>query len=511
MTFSALLVLSTLAALPLRAQTARVVPAAVVPSAPIVVPAGTGAPLLNNALPGQALPAPSPLGTLGAPSPALAPSAPAAALASPAAAASPAARGVASAEAPAARTPDAPAARADSRPAPEPSGERQAATSSPSSEALFDGAAAKAQEPKEWTFMVFLNGHNNLDSFGTLNMKQMEQVGSNDKVNIVVQWASLGKPTKRMLIQRSADGGTVTSPVLESLPAVDMGDAGQLYEFIRWTVERFPAQKYMIDVWDHGSGWHTRNRKGMVTPLDISWDDQTGHHITTEQLGQVLRKTKALIGRPVDVLGFDACLMAMAEVVAEVADSVRYFAGSEELEPGAGWPYHKVLEQWLRTPNDDGSALVKALTEQFVKAYPRQVTFSGLDLAKFPAFMEAARALGAELARLDGTALAAARKAARETRRYGFNDYGDFLHFVSLVAKAPASALTAPVIDAFQTALRDLVVANGSSADRANSNGLSVWLPTSEGLWRTYGERYLAMTWHRLTGWGVAVKRLLGV
>ena len=119
--------------------------------------------------------------------------------------------------------------------------------------ALFDGS--QKAEPKEWTFMVFLNGHNDLDDFGEVNIKQMEKVGSNDRVNIVVQWASLGKPTKRMLIQRS-ETGEVSSPVIEELPAVDMGSADQLSEFIAWTVEHFPASHYMVDLWDHGAGWH---------------------------------------------------------------------------------------------------------------------------------------------------------------------------------------------------------------------------------------------------------------
>ncbi|MBI5200498.1 MAG: hypothetical protein HY925_02830 [Elusimicrobia bacterium] len=377
-------------------------------------------------------------------------------------------------------------------------------------ESLFDGTAPKA-EPKEWTFMVFLNGHNNLDRFGTLNMKQMEQVGSNDRVNIVVQWASLGKPTKRMLIKRS-ESGEVSSPVIESLPAVDMGDANQLYEFIKWTTEKFPAQRYMVDIWDHGSGWHIRrtgaNRS--VSPMDVSWDDQTGNHITTEQVGQVMAKVKALIGRPIDVLGFDACLMAMAEVVAEVKDSVRYFAGSEELEPGAGWIYDKALKQWLAAgPTDDGAALVKALTDTFVKAYGSAVTFSGLDLAKWDAFVAAAKNLAAEIAGLDKNGIDAVRKAARGTERYGFPDYGDYLHFVQLLGKG-ARVVSAPVLDAAARTLQELVIAHGSSKDRPNSNGLSVWLPGDAGLWRTHGKRYLELAWNKLTGWGEAAKRVSG-
>lgn len=377
----------------------------------------------------------------------------------------------------------------------------------PAPGAVFDGTG-KAAAPKEWTFMVFLNGHNNLDRFGTLNMQQMEKVGSNDRVNLVVQWASLGKPTKRLLVQRSERGDVVASPVIEELPPVDMGDAAQLSEFIRWSVERFPAARYMVDVWNHGSGW--RSRRAGFSPLDVSYDDQTGHHITTEQLGDVLRKAKALIGRPIDVLGFDACLMAMAEVAAEVADSVNYLAASEELEPGEGWPYDLVLKQWLAAPADDGAALVKALTEQFVKAYPRQVTFSGIDLRRFPEFAEAAKALSREIAALDAKGLEALRKAARETRRYGFNDYGDFLHFVLNASKPPAGTLSAASVERATRAFQAMLVAEAHSADRAGSHGLSAWLPTDAGLWRTYGKRYLGLAWQRLSEWAAVARKVAG-
>lgn len=373
--------------------------------------------------------------------------------------------------------------------------------------ALFDGTKQKT-ESKEWTFMVFLNGHNNLDDFGEVNIKQMEKVGSNDRVNIVVQWASLGKPTKRMLIQRS-ETGEVSSPVIEELPAVDMGSADQLYEFMRWAAEKFPAAHYMVDLWDHGAGWHARN-KGAFSPLDISWDDQTGNHITTEQLGVVMRKFRDLIGRPIDVLGFDACLMAMAEVMAQVADSVHYMAGSEQTEPGAGWPYEKVLKQWLAAEADDGAALLKALTEQYVAAYDRNVNFSGVDLTKLPAFIEAVKTLGQELAKLDAAKFAQARKAAQATQRYAISDYGDFMDFVAKLANAPVALVSAPVIAAVTAAHKALVVANDATADISASSGVSIWLPMSSYLWQEYGARYLGLIWHQLTQWGDFVKRLSG-
>ncbi len=151
--------------------------------------------------------------------------------------------------------------------------------------ALFLSNSVVAAEQKEWTFLLFLNGNNNLDDFGTLNMNQMETVGSSDKVNLVVQWASLEHRTvRRVLVKKDNDPRNVTSPVLENMGMVDMGDHRKLAEFIRWGVTNYPAKKYFVAVWNHGSGWHRmeRVRRGGVAAQDISFDDFTGNLITTE-------------------------------------------------------------------------------------------------------------------------------------------------------------------------------------------------------------------------------------
>ena len=134
---------------------------------------------------------------------------------------------------------------------------------------------------KDWTFLVYLNGNNSLDSFGPVNIEQMEKVGSTNKVNVVVQWASLsaGK-TVRLLAKKSADPTKVTSPIVQDLGKADMGDYRTLVDFIKWGAATYPAKHYFIDVWDHGSGWHGRRLETMAAgggfkPMDISWDDNT--------------------------------------------------------------------------------------------------------------------------------------------------------------------------------------------------------------------------------------------
>src|SRR4051812_33685323 len=89
----------------------------------------------------------------------------------------------------------------------------------------FGSLSAMAAE-KEWTFLLFLNGNNNLDSFGKLNINQMEKVGSSDQVNLVVQWASKANHgTKRLYVQKDDNASQVTSPIVQDMGQIDMGSA----------------------------------------------------------------------------------------------------------------------------------------------------------------------------------------------------------------------------------------------------------------------------------------------
>ena len=43
-----------------------------------------------------------------------------------------------------------------------------------------------------------------------------------------------------------------------------------------------------------------------------------------------MKDIQGQLGRPVDIVGYDACMMAMAEVAAEFSDSVDYLVASEK-------------------------------------------------------------------------------------------------------------------------------------------------------------------------------------
>ncbi len=369
-----------------------------------------------------------------------------------------------------------------------------------------------AAEQKEWTFLLFINGHNNLSSFGAMNINSMEEVGSTDQVNLVAQWAALNQPTKRLFIQKD-NSSQVTSPVIESMPRVDMGDYRQLVAFIDWGVKNYPAKKYFIAVWNHGSGWHKR-KGGEFQVQDISHDDYSGNAITTEQLGLAMQEAARIIGHKVDLYGSDACLMAMAEVAAEMKESVVAFAGSEEVEPGEGWPYAEFTKRWVENPSADGLTIGHYLSEEFLAAYSggvygtRDVTFSIMNLEKFGLLETVMQGLATEMANLNPSELAGIKSAASNTQSYTYSDYKDLKHFIEKLKASTTVKLAPEALNNVEAAVAEVVTSNHVSDEFRNSHGIAIWIPTYSSHWSSYGERYKGLKFHQATGWGHALEKM---
>jgi Clostripain family len=379
---------------------------------------------------------------------------------------------------------------------------------------FFQATVALGASPtqKEWTFLIYLNGNNNLDSFGTFNLKEMEKVGSTNDVNVVVQWASQAvTKTKRLLVQKSTDASQVTSPSVEELPRVDMGDYQTLIDFVRWGVQNYPAKHYFIDVWNHGNGWH---RSLKQTIRDISYDEISGNSITTQQLGLALADAAKVMGHKVDVYGSDACLMAMAEVAEEVADSVQVFAGSEEVEPGDGWPYDAVLTRWTANPTASASDVAKILVEEYVKSYQggehgtSEVTFSAFDLSKFSAFDSVFKDLATTVKGLNSADHKKVLATAKKSQRFYLRDYVDASDFLTNLGKEGITEITSDKIAALQTALSNLIIENQVTTSFTKAKGISMWIPPSKSTYSQYSDKYQALKFQANTGWGSALQTL---
>jgi hypothetical protein len=265
--------------------------------------------------------------------------------------------------------------------------------------ALMQPIQAK-QAKKPWTILVFAAADNNLRDFAPRNQKQMSVVGSNDTVNMLMHMDIRLSGNKKMSRRYYIDKNNPTPVEMAEKIAMDSGDPATLISACRWAIEEFPAEKYMLVLWNHGTGiidpygrrqfdtnfmFHynaeTNNFEldrtigfiDLIEALDdrgICWDDTTGNYLTNQKLEQALNEivTNQLKGQKFDIIAFDACLMSMLEVAEITKRYAKIQVSSQEVEPGPGWKYDEALSIF-NTPNPDKKDVAINIVNAFAKAY----------------------------------------------------------------------------------------------------------------------------------------------
>ena len=253
-------------------------------------------------------------------------------------------------------------------------------------------------ETAEWTVMVYLDADNNLESAGIDDINEMEMVGSTSEVNIVVQvdrvpysvlaYSNQGyaddtsngnwTTTRRYYVTQDFNPVLINSPLKIDLGELNMGEPQTLVDFANWAAINYPAKKYLLVIWNHGGGFRSLN-----LAKDIAWDDTNGgDKITMPELEYALSMISAQIGKNIDIVGMDACLMAMTEVAYQIKDYADILVTSEESEPEGGWPYDTILSQLVSNPLISPEELATDIVDKYIYSYPfSNVTQSAIDLS----------------------------------------------------------------------------------------------------------------------------------
>jgi hypothetical protein len=219
----------------------------------------------------------------------------------------------------------------------------------------------------------------------------------------------------------------------------------------------------------------------------IAYDDTARDFLDNLELRRVLEEVRDAIGRKIDVVGFDACLMNVLELASELQDTAGIIVGSEELEPVDGWPYDAVLKALAADPSMDGRALARVIVDEYLESYTTDdVTQSALDLGRSGAVERAVDELsGALIAAIADTAeYGAVARALNTAQRF---DMADFIDLYDLAEQLVAHSGAAPVRAAAQAVQQALagdqpyVIAEGHEGTRVErSHGVSIYFPRGQ-------------------------------
>ena len=386
---------------------------------------------------------------------------------------------------------------------------------------------AEARLRAQWTVLVYLDADNDLENAGIRNFNQMEMIGSTRNVHVVVQMDRMRgndpnndswTDTRRYLIIHDSDPQKMNSLRLDTTEAaldrappnngggapggdsanlgeLNMADPRTLRDFVGWGMTEFPADHYLLIVWDHGTGWQVRS--AAVEPLYryIVVDS------TSSSLLNVHDIPDALAGVEPDVIAFDACYMQELEVAYELRNSASYMVGSSAVEPSPGYNYARLLSN---IPDGaDPAQLSRIIVQQYAIEYPdpkANITQSAIDLSKIDNLASAmdtfARMLDAQ-SNTWGASLAVARVNSLDYSSTSSARYNvDLLHYAGLCANA-IGAPAAPAYAGISAALADTVIASVHNTDMPDAHGLAVYAPSPV----KYDPLYSQLSFARDTFW----------
>jgi len=372
--------------------------------------------------------------------------------------------------------------------------------------------STNTKKVKEWTIIAFMNARNNLAPHWIDKINEMEMVGSSDKVNVVVEIGRISGYSsadgdwtgcRRYYIQKDTDTDKVTSPVLLETSKCDMGSWEYLVDFVKWTKNNYPAKRYILVIWDHGSGWKGKNKT-----RGISYDEETNHYIKTTELKIALEK----IGG-VDILAMDACLMQMIEVAYEVKDYVEYIVASEDAEPIPGYPMDRWIKALCENPNLNTKEITTFIVDSYVERYQsmfRAVTQSVVNTKKLEGLVVLINQFIETLMFFNDKA------NAKTSSIYSWESWEpshkDFYHFVKLVTDNTQFDEIKIKGKALLDYLKNNVIVYNKVYGSVNQNayGISIYLPLSHPIISnnpiSYPADYDKLLWANDSKWDDLIK-----
>ena len=175
------------------------------------------------------------------------------------------------------------------------------------------GGQSEQENPQELTttVMIYMVGSDLEAKTGAGTEDLTEIAGSGvdlSKTNVLVyaggspKWHNdLADPEKHTVLLLKEEG----FQQITQLQAYSMGESQCLSNFLKYGYSNYPAQQYMLILWNHGNGPVMGYGKDMLFGNDS---------LTLSEMRQALEDSPFGEGNKLAWVGFDACLMASAEL-----------------------------------------------------------------------------------------------------------------------------------------------------------------------------------------------------
>ncbi len=261
----------------------------------------------------------------------------------------------------------------------------------------------------EWTFGAYMQGDNNLDPSLDFIISQMiagckmAYMDPDASVNIIAQVDF--QEDKRTWRFRITAGGRIEDGSIST--EMGMNPAQEIIDFTLFLKQNFDAKKFALMLYNHGSGIEdykddsvrgfdinkaenlilksldlksldlnnfksfnfkktedlekvdlkkenieskeeVASEKNKEVTKGILYDDSQNTCLTNPAMKRAFLGIKDILGKKLDLLILDACLMSMLEVHYQIKDSVQYCVSSQQIKYSGSWNYTDVISMLIQ-------------------------------------------------------------------------------------------------------------------------------------------------------------------
>ncbi len=295
------------------------------------------------------------------------------------------------------------------------------------------------------TLMVYMCGTDleSKSAMATRDLQEMLAASFSDKLRVIIETGGCSNWRNNLVSSRYNQLWQVKNGKLVCLDdnhgSASMVTPSNLADFIQYCANNYPADRYGLIMWDHGSG--------SVSGYGYDETNPRAGSMTLAGISQALDRG----GIKFDFVGFDACLMATVENALMLNSYADYLIASEETEPGYGWYYTDWLTALGKNTSMPTVELGQRIVDDFVRTSSQQAagqktTLSVIDLAQLNAAVPSrltawAQSISGMIEQKDYKAVSNARNGAREFAESNRLDQVDLVDLAQRMGTNEGAAL----------------------------------------------------------------------
>ncbi len=226
-------------------------------------------------------------------------------------------------------------------------------------------------ETKKVSFIIYIAADNDLHSAAMLDLQEIS-ASDTENINVIIFLDTENDKLKGTYYLKKTNNsedkflGIKNLKILEVFEEKNTGEAITLKEFLKYSRQNYPAEKYVLSIWSHGDAWYGDYNMENPFKKGIGVDfDSDNDKLNLWELEYALQNTEVKW----DVVYFDACYMGSIELAYQLKDVSDYLVFSPSIVPVSGADYKGLLDNLNKNSDKNSRNMALDIVAVNMNAY----------------------------------------------------------------------------------------------------------------------------------------------